>query len=278
MAKTNNIGSFDGEIFVFGGVYSNLQALEAVKAKAKERGFRPKDIICTGDVIAYCANPVACVDTIEEWGIHCIAGNVELNLRDESDDCGCNFNEGSRCDVFSRQWYPYAKAAITERNKAYIHSLPEFLDLDFHGRKTKVLHGSFHNTSEFVFESSPVVLFNKNFEDTGAEIILAGHCGIPFEKKTEKGYWVNAGVIGMPANDGTARTWCGILGLTRNKPTFEFIELNYNHSLAAKSMLDAKLPASYSKTLSTGIWDNCEILSEEETALQGKEIRFNLPK
>ena len=274
MAKTNNIGSFNEDIFVFGGVYSNLQALRTVKALAEERGFRPKQIICTGDIIAYCANPVECVDLLEDWGVHAIAGNVELNLRDESDDCGCNFNEGSRCDVFSRQWYPYAKEAITDKNKAYIHSLPEFLDLDFHGKKVKIVHGSYHNISEFVFQSSPDELFDKNFEDSGAEIIVAGHCGIPFERKTKKGHWINAGVIGMPANDGTARTWCGILGLTQNKPSFEFIELNYDHATASKRMLEAGLPSSYANTLINGIWDNCEILPPEETALQGKKLVF----
>jgi hypothetical protein len=37
-------------------------------------------------------------------------------------------------------------------------------------------------------------------------------------------------------------------------------------------MLEKGLPASYAKTLLTGIWDNCEILPEKETRNQGKPI------
>ena len=269
MPKTLNIGKIDRPIFVFGGVYGNMEALQAVKALAEKQGFRPKDIICTGDIVAYCANPVECIDFIAQWGIHCIAGNVELNLRDEADDCGCNFNEGSRCDVFSRQWYPFVKNSITEANKKYIHQLPEFLQFKFYGLAATVVHGSFHNTSEYLFQSTSDETFDRNFEDSSSEIILAGHCGLPFERKTDKGYWFNAGVIGMPANDGTMRTWCGVLGLTQKKPQFSFLELHYDFEAASSAMLEAGLPEVYAKTLITGLWDNCEILPQEETASQG---------
>jgi len=274
MSKTLNIGSFDRPVFIFGGVYGNIEALIEVKNIAEKEGFRPKDIICTGDIVAYCANPVECIAFVEEWGIHCIAGNVELNLRDEADDCGCNFNEGSRCDVFSRQWYPYVKNTITKNNKEYIHKLPEFLTFDFYGKPTTVLHGSFHNTSEFVFASTSDEVFVRNFEDSESEIIIAGHCGLPFEKRVKNGFWVNAGVIGMPANDGTARTWCGILGLTQKEEEFTFIEVNYNHNKAADSMKKAGLPLTYASTLISGIWDNCEILPIVETAQQGSRLEL----
>ncbi len=274
MGRTLDIGEINEPLFVFGGVYSNLEALVAVKALSEKLGFRPKQIICTGDVVAYCADPSASLDFVKEWGIHCIAGNVELNLRDEADECGCNFNEGSRCDMLSRQWYPYAKAHVTQENLAYIHSLPEFIDCLFYGKKTKVVHGSFHNTSEFIFHSSKDSIFERNFMETGCEIILAGHCGLPFEKRLSKGYWVNAGVIGMPANDGNSYTWCGGLGLTQNMPSFEFMKLSYDHELAASKMGKEGLPASYAETLLTGIWDNCDILPEVETARQGKDIEL----
>ncbi len=154
MSRSINIGKLERPLFVFGGAYSNLEALKAVRLRAEEQGFRPKDVICTGDIVAYCANPIESIDFIEEWGVHCIAGNVELNLRDEADDCGCNFNEGGRCDVLSQKWYPFVKNTITPQNKSFIQALPEFLDFDFFGQKAKVVHGSFHNTSEFIFQST----------------------------------------------------------------------------------------------------------------------------
>ncbi len=274
MAKTLDIGKVDRSLFVFGGVYSNYEALVAAKKLAESRGFRPKDIICTGDVVGYCAEPAACVDFMEQWGVYCIAGNVELNLRNEADDCGCNFSEGSRCDVFSRQWYPYAKQHVTDKNLEYIQQLPEFIDFEFYGVTSKVVHGSFFNTSEFLFSSSSDERFDGNFEGASCELIVAGHCGLPFEKKTEKGHWINAGVIGMPANDGTTRTWCGILGSSPKGIHFEYIPILYDHQSASNKMKAAGLPKSYADTLDTGIWDNCEILPERETLQQGKAIHF----
>ncbi len=76
----------------------------------------------------------------------------------------------------------------------------------------------------------------------------------------------------MPANDGTPRTWCGVLGQAQNKSTFEFLELNYDFHYASKAMIAANLSDTYAKTLITGIWDNCEILPEEETMNQGVKL------
>ena len=38
----------EGKILVFGGVYSNLQALEALQKVAEKEGILPENIICTG--------------------------------------------------------------------------------------------------------------------------------------------------------------------------------------------------------------------------------------
>ncbi|MBU2046948.1 MAG: metallophosphoesterase, partial [Bacteroidetes bacterium] len=95
-----DLGTLNGKIMVFGGVYSNLQALEAIKELAFADGISSKNIICTGDIVAYCAQPKECITLIKDWGIHCIAGNVELNLVNDIDHCGCNFEDGRRCDTF----------------------------------------------------------------------------------------------------------------------------------------------------------------------------------
>ena len=52
--KVQDFGVFEGPLVLFGGVYSNLQALEALIAEVGER-----PAICTGDVVAYCADAVS---------------------------------------------------------------------------------------------------------------------------------------------------------------------------------------------------------------------------
>ncbi|MGC8470117.1 MAG: hypothetical protein ACP5NI_09465, partial [Acetobacteraceae bacterium] len=47
----------DGPVLVFGGCASNLQATEALFAEARRLGVPPARMICTGDIVAYGADP-----------------------------------------------------------------------------------------------------------------------------------------------------------------------------------------------------------------------------
>lgn len=271
--SVKNIGILKGKVLVFGGVYSNLQALEAIKNLAFADGIAPQNIICTGDIVAYCAQPKECVQLIKDWGIHCIAGNVELNLVNDIDDCGCNFNEGGRCDTFSRQWYPYLKSQLSTPDVKWLATVPEFISFAYADKKVAVVHGSYFNTSEFIFKSTAWATKQKNFDALNADVILAGHCGLPFSDVKDAKLWLNPGVIGMPANDGTPKIWYAILDDTYGF-SFDIKALDYDFKTASDLMDGKPLPQTYRETLITGIWDNCEILPEQEKALQGEEIDF----
>jgi predicted phosphodiesterase len=271
--KLTKIGNLKGKVLVFGGIYSNLQALEALKDVAFADGILASNIICTGDIVAYCAQPKECIAFIKNWGIQCIAGNVELNLVNDIDDCGCNFNEGSRCDTFSRQWYPYLKSQLENSDLNWLATLPEFLSFTYANKNIAVVHGSYFNTSEFIFKSTPWDVKAKNFEALNADVILAGHCGIPFAHQKEDKLWLNAGVIGMPANDGTPLVWYTILN-EATQFNFEIKSLVYDFKKASEMMNNKPLPQTYKETLNTGIWDNCEILPQTEASLQGKILQF----
>jgi predicted phosphodiesterase len=267
---TKDIGELRGRVLIFGGVYSNWQALQAMQQLAREQGIAPSNIICTGDVVGYCADPEQCVQAIRDWGIHCIAGNVELQLREGEADCGCDFNEGSRCDLFSRQWYPYAQAALSKHAIDWMWALPHHLRFQYAGLAGTVLHGSFFEVSGYVFASTPWEVKSDNFAAAKADLILAGHCGLPFQDKRSGKHWLNAGVIGMPANDATPRVWYMMIDTDeQGQLQCQHHALTYDHRGAAARMREAKLPNAYALTLETGLWDNCEILPEAETALQG---------
>lgn len=274
--NTTDIGKLSGRVLVFGGVYSNWQALQAMQSVAAAEDIPPSNIICTGDVVGYCAEPERCVQAIKEWGIHCIAGNVELQLREGENDCGCDFNTGSRCDVFSRQWYPYAQGALSKAAIDWMWTLPHHLQFEYTGFKGMVLHGSFFGVSDYVFASTPWAVKAENFAAANSDLILAGHSGLPFQEMKNGKHWLNAGVIGMPANDGTTRVWYMILDTNaKGQIIYQQYALKYDYQTAAELMDSARLPQAYALTLKTGLWDNCEILPETETALQGVRIEAN---
>ena len=64
----------DGPVLLFGGCYSNLEATNALLAEASRLGIPPGRIVCTGDVVAYCADAVATAQSIRAAGIHVVMG------------------------------------------------------------------------------------------------------------------------------------------------------------------------------------------------------------
>lgn len=271
---TKDIGQLSGKVLVFGGAYSNLQALQALRDVAISEGIEANNVLCNGDVVAYCAQPEETVQMMRDWGVHCILGNVEIQLRDDKDDCGCDFSSGSRCDIFSRQWYPYAKEKLSKSSLEWMKTLPDFITLELAGRKGIAVHGSYSETAEYIFESTPWAAKQASFEATTTSFILSGHSGLPFSEEKDGNLWLNSGVIGMPANDGTSRVWYAILNAENGEITHAHHALEYDNSKTYELMTFNNLPPQYAKTLITGIWDNCEILPDAETAKQGKPIEL----
>lgn len=272
---TKHIAINSTQLLVFGGVYSNLQALEALYEYAHTAGYTPEEIICTGDVVAYCAQPEESVQLIRDWGIHCIAGNVEIQLRTGADDCGCNFEGDSRCDIFSRQWYPFAKAKLSADSLNWMDTLPDFLKFEFGGRTFGVVHGTFDETAGYIFSSTPWDKKEEQLKKMDVEVALAGHCGLPFSDTKKQLTWLNSGAIGMPANDGTDRVWFMTLQEEKNHIRATHHAIEYDTHEPSARMREDKLPQEYARTLLTGIWDSNDILPETEIEAQGKEIELD---
>ncbi|GAK92874.1 hypothetical protein JCM19298_3362 [Nonlabens ulvanivorans] len=271
--KVKDLGHKRGKMLLFGGVYSNFQALEAVMELARLHDIEPENCICTGDIIGYCGQPQETLDTFQEWNPYSILGNVEIQLRDDQEDCGCDFTVGSRCDGFSDVWYAFAKANLHTNSKEYFNTLPDHITFEYGGRTIGVVHGSADHVSQFIFKSSDWAEKIESYQDLVVDTIIAGHCGLPFEDQYENLLWLNPGVIGMPANDGATHTWAMILN---DEDGFEarHIPVVYDHQTAIAQMNKHNLPQEYALTLETGIWDNVEILPDEERLLQGKPQAF----
>ncbi|WGK65388.1 metallophosphoesterase family protein [Croceiramulus getboli] len=272
--KINHLGSLQGRILLFGGVYSNLQALEALIAKAEALGIPPTNCISTGDLVGYCAQPEETISRFIEWGAHSIAGNVELQLREGADDCGCDFRAGSRCDTFSQLWYPYAQSKLSKASINFLSTLPDHIEFQFLNKKIHVLHGSYQQVSEFIFKSTPWSIKQASFDATESQVIIAGHCGLPFHHEQEDLLWLNPGVLGMPANDGSPQVWYAVLDDHSRHLFFKHHTLDYDYRTTSALMHEQPLPPEYARTIITGIWDNTEILPDVEKGLQGFGIKL----
>lgn len=247
------IGPLEGPVLLFGGPYSNLHALKALMAEARRRRIAPANVICTGDVVAYCGNPAETVALIRRWGCHVIAGNCEEQLAAGAGDCGCGFDEGSVCDALSAEWYAFSNRRIDADARAWMGALPQFATFEAGGDRYAVIHGGATETSRFLWPGDDKTAEIAALQDQLGPIdaVVAGHSGIGFVEPN----WINAGVIGMPPHDGRSETEFCILDAA---PTL--CRLSYDADAASAAMLGRETP--YAEALTTGWWPSEDVLPE----------------
>lgn len=270
---TQDLGTIDGPLLLFGGPYSNLEATQAVLAAAADHDIPTDRVICTGDVVAYCGDPEATTTLVREAGIHVVMGNCEESFASDADDCGCGFAEDSACDVLSRQWYAYALSQLTPGSCRWMGTLPGQIRFRLAGRQFAVIHGGARLINRFLFASHGDDVLCDECDAIDAEAVIAGHCGLPFTRQVGDRLWHNPGVVGMPANDGTPRAWYSILRPMAEGVHLEHHALDYDHAIAAAKMRARGLPEGYAQALETGLWPNTDILPEAETAATGQAIQ-----
>ena len=256
-------------VLVFGGPYGNYQAVSRLKETADALGIPGSRTICTGDTVAYCAQPNETVAAIREWGTHVISGNVEIQLAAEKDDCGCNFQKGSVCDALSQHWYAYVRSRLRKEHIHWMGALPRSLEFTSKGRRFAVVHGTRSETARYVFRSTEWDVKHREIELAGADVVIGGHCGLPFIHAENGKVWANAGAIGMPANDGTPRVWALLVSAAGGELRLRTFPVDYDFQEASGRMTGEGLPKSYAETLISGLWPGCEILPPEETGRRG---------
>ena len=235
-----DFGHFDAPIVLFGGVYSNLEALEAL---AEVVGDRPA--ISTGDLVAYAAKPAESVKRFRALGWPSIAGNCEKQLAEGAEDCGCGFEDGSACDLLSRGWYPYARTAIGTEDRAWMGDLPDIGTFVQGTRRYAVIHGGATDISRFLWPTSAEADFQVEIDRIEEHVgpvdgVVAGHCGLAFHRMIGPHQWINAGAVGLPPHDARPETRYAVL----SEGDVVFHRLAYDAETAQRAMIDAG-PVSY---------------------------------
>ena len=263
----------EGDLLVFGGPYSNLEATEALLAEAGRLGIPPQRIICTGDLAAYCADPAGTIDVIRQAGIQVVMGNCDEQLAVAAADCACGYPAGGTCERLASTWFAYASGEVGREARAWLATLPRRIDIVLGGAHLAIIHGSASTINQFVFASTPTDVKQRELDLSGAvDGVIGGHCGLPFTQIIGGRLWHNAGVLGMPANDGTPRVWFSLLTPLEDGLRIEHRPLSYDHAKAAAKMRRAGLPPEYASALSTGIWPSCDVLPERERQEQATAL------
>lgn len=270
-----DLGALDGPVLVFGGPYGNLEACEAFLATAKRHGIAGQNAICTGDLVAYGADPQAVVDRLRAWGCAIVMGNCEESLAADAADCGCGFDEGSTCASLSAQWFSATRRDLDRQSKQWMGGLPRRVDFVLGGRRLSAIHGAATQINKFIFASTDPAVKRSEIAVAGGDGIIAGHCGVPFTDIVDDKLWHNSGALGLPANDGTPRIWYSVLTPAAGGIEIAHHALNYDYERAAAKMRGRGYPAGYADTLASGLWPSCDILPSTELGQRGQ--RLDLP-
>jgi diadenosine tetraphosphatase ApaH/serine/threonine PP2A family protein phosphatase len=150
--------------------------------------------------------------------------------------------------------------------------LPSTLRFELGGRSVRVVHGTAGVVNRFVFASEHEALVDA-LDEAEADFVLAGHAGLPFLHAAGDGrVWLNAGVIGMPANDGTPDGWYTLIEDADAGFRVSFHRLTYDHLSAAARMRREGHANPYARTLITGRWPSLDILPATERAASGVRL------
>lgn len=260
-----------GRTLIFGGPYSNLQAASAMQARASELEIPANCTLCTGDIVAYCAEPVETIELIRSWGSHVVMGNCEESLAFSEPDCGCGFEPGSSCSTLAVTWYQYADRRVTTDQRRWMQQLPRSIEFEMAGTRFKVVHASLPNINEFVFASSNASAKVAQIREAGVDAIIGGHSGIPFGQRLDNKLWLNAGVIGMPANDGGNHGWYMLIDPVDDGLDVSWHRLDYDHNASQLSTVAAGMQ-EYGQALGSGLWPSIDILPETEARQTGQPL------
>lgn len=259
--QISELGDIAGPVAVYGGPCSNAHAVRRLFDLCDAWGVAKGARISTGDVVGYAAQPAESVALVRARGGPVVAGNVERQLAAAADTCGCGFGEGTTCAVLAEDWYAFARRQIGAEARRWMEALPDVVTFAQAGRRFAALHGGVTDIARFLWPVSPGKDFATEIEALEravgpVDVILAGHAGIPFRKTVGRHLWVNAGNVGMPANDGRPETAFAMV----EGGEVRILRLGYDWAAAQATMRARGVAPAYAEALGTGWWPSEEVL------------------
>jgi diadenosine tetraphosphatase ApaH/serine/threonine PP2A family protein phosphatase len=241
-------------IAVLGGTYANPYALQAVLDDAREKGA--ERIFCLGDLGGFGAECDAIWPLLTDNGVEVMAGNYDIAIGRGDTDCGCGYSD-PRDNEFAQITYDYTLANTSREFAAWMRELPLDIREEIGGLDVHMVHGSPLQTNDFFWESLDDEETRLRVKESGADVILCTHSGLPWIKRFEGTLLCNVGVVGRPANNGSRDVCYAIVDLADGHAEAEIAWVAYDWQAHAASMRAAGLPEPFVETIETGWWTTC---------------------
>jgi len=256
----------DRIVAVFGGVYNNALALEAVIADARRRGA--DELVCLGDMGGFGPHPDRVFAPLIDNDVRCIQGNYDDSIGNELDDCQCGYTD-PRDNHYAQISYDYTLANTSADGRAWLRDLPPSGRDELAGRKVLYAHGSPRRVNEFLWDSTSGDAFLDHLLAAHeTDVLFVTHTGLHWSRELPSGRVViNVGAIGRPANDGRTEVWYTLVRAsdTGAPLSWQQIPVAYDHERLARQMRAEGLPELFAETILSGWWTTClEVLPAKE--------------
>ena len=255
------------KIALFSDIHANLPALEACLKSIEER--KTDAVYCLGDLVGYNTWPNEVINEIRKRGIPTIAGNYDLGIGLQSDECGCAYKTEPEKEM-GKISISYTNTMVGADERAYLRTLPAHIRLVFQLNNDTynllLVHGSPRKINEYLFEDRDEKSLLRIMEQADADILCFGHTHKPFhrilatEQKDQAHFRhaINIGSTGKP-KDGTSNGCYVLLTINADSSIFnkdaiqvEFVRFAYDVEKAARAIEDSPLPNEYADMLRKG--------------------------
>jgi diadenosine tetraphosphatase ApaH/serine/threonine PP2A family protein phosphatase len=247
------------KIALLADIHSNLEALTACLAHAREQGAGLHAFL--GDLVGYGADPLAVLDVVEEYrkrGSLVVRGNHDDAALDEAGEEGMN--------PAAKKAATWTRGVLLPRHREFLASLPFHLR---HG-KLYLVHGSAAGPEKHLYVTDIRGAAGSLACSDGATWVVCGHVHepalyytvggsrpLPFKPVPgvaipvpERRQWLAiAGSAGQPRDGNTAACYAI---LDTDRPAITFHRVPYDWETAASKILAAGLPERLAVRLRKG--------------------------
>ena len=251
-------------IAALGGAYGNPDALRRALDDARARGC--ETILFLGDLGGFGADPDGVAPLVQSPDVQCIAGNYDLAVASDAEDCGCGYSSPDD-NAWAQLMYDYTRAHTSPAFARWMGELPGEWRREVGGCDVHAVHGSPLAVNDFFWESLSEEEVRRRVAASGADILLCTHTGIPWQRTIDGCLVVNVGTVGRNANDGRRCGWYAVVEIAEGEARAEIVPVEFDWRAQAAAMRDAGLPEVFAASVESGWWTTClEVVPPRERA------------
>ena len=238
------------KIALFGDIHANWEALETVLADAEKQGC--DSYVCLGDVVGYNADPVKCLEKIQEMGCPVVKGNHD---EDAGGEHSLEMMNPTAAEAL--QW---TRDQLTADQREWLSRMRMVRQVeDF-----TIVHSTLDQPNIWNYVTNKFDAMS-NFSYQFTQVCFHGHTHVPRvfvrgsrvqEMQPERisieagmKYFINAGSVGQPRDGDWRASYCIY---DTDAMVVSFHRLEYDIETTQKKIIDAGLPKVLADRLATG--------------------------